>query len=67
MIPLAQEYLDRAAGDRARAVEEFARDLMRGDSATFKAGYTLDNALIATTRAFGLTYDEQSALIGRLT
>jgi len=41
-----------------RAVKMFVRDLMAGDAATFKVGYTRDNAILAAADAFGIDRDE---------
>lgn len=48
---LFNEYLNRAEGDMAEALSDLAADLMRGDPATFKRGYTADNALLAAHEA----------------
>ena len=50
---LVDEYVERYGSDRA-AVAAFAADLMRGDPAVFKVGYTRENAVIATAEAFDL-------------
>lgn len=54
---IAREYLMRHDQPLAAAVE-FARDLMKGDPATFKAGYSLENAAIAASEIFELSRDE---------
>lgn len=50
-LPIAQQYL-REHGSLDQALNAFAEDLMRGDPATFKAGYSRENAVIATAEAF---------------
>jgi hypothetical protein len=42
-----RNYMDEYEGNREAAVLAMAADLMRGDAATMKVGYTLANALIA--------------------
>ncbi len=52
MLTIAEEYL--SCHDTAiDAAVQLARDLMAGDPATFKAGYSLENAVIAACEAFG--------------
>jgi hypothetical protein len=65
MLDIAVDYIQKADGDRTAAAENFARDLMRGDPATFKAGYTTDNALLATADAFGIDDAEFAAVAAR--
>lgn len=48
---IRETYID-LCGDRFNAACEFARDLMRGDPATFKAGYTAENAGRAAVEMF---------------
>lgn len=48
------EYLRRADGDEDRAAVLLARDLMRGDPETLRAGYSGENAALAAARLFGL-------------
>lgn len=52
---IAQKYNDKY-GDRAILL--FATDLMAGDPSNFKAGYSRENAIIATADAFGVSRDE---------
>lgn len=40
----------------------FARDLMEGDAARFKAGYSAENAVLAAKDAFDLTEDQAELL-----
>lgn len=63
---ITQPYLDRNDGNALNAAEEFARDLMRGDPETFKAGYSPASAHLATVTAFELTDSDASALHDRL-
>ena len=51
---LFQETGVLAAADALAAATLFARDLMRGDAATFKAGYTAENAALAAADVFGV-------------
>jgi hypothetical protein len=48
---IAQEYIDKH-GDEA--VSKLVHDLMQGDPATFKAGYSRENAIIAAADAFDI-------------
>lgn len=50
----ADDY--RLAGKLVEVATDFARALMEGDAATFKAGYSADNALIAAIEQFGLSH-----------
>ncbi len=52
MNELRQEYLARTDGDQTAAATELAFDLMQGDPATFKAGYSFENAAIAANEVF---------------
>ena len=52
MQQLREEYLQRTDGDYAAAAVELAYDLMLGDPGEFKAGYTLENAVIAAEEVF---------------
>jgi hypothetical protein len=49
---LRRDYIDGADGNIDRAASQFVLDLMRGNPATFQAGYTLPNALIAAREIF---------------
>jgi hypothetical protein len=51
MNEYSRDYLADYEGDRCAAVMAMAADLMRGDVATFKVGYSLDNALLAAAEA----------------
>lgn len=64
MSPMAERYTERY-GDTA--VLAFVTDLMSGDPATLKAGYTRENAIIAAADAFGITREqaEENAAGGR--
>lgn len=46
MSALWDAFMARAGGDYITACTLMTVDLMRGDALTFKAGYTLDNALL---------------------
>lgn len=52
MHQLRSMYMQRTEGDYAAAAAEFATDLMQDDPATFKAGYTIENAVIAASEVF---------------
>lgn len=62
-MSLKTEYID-AHGTTVEAATEFCRDLMRGDAAKLKAGYTADNALIAAIEILGLTEAEATTVAG---
>ncbi len=49
---LKEQYLDRAEGVVESAAALLALDLTRGDPATFKAGYSDENALLAAADIF---------------
>ena len=55
MLAIAQTYINRY-GDNA--MEYFIADLMRGDPASFKAGYTRENAVLAAADAFDVPKEE---------
>jgi hypothetical protein len=63
-MSLAQEFIDEYGERNAPAA--FARGLMAGDAASFKAGYTANNAFLATADAFELSDDEKTALAGAI-
>lgn len=51
-LSIAEQYQREYGED---AVYLFAKHLMDGDPASFKAGYTRENAIIATAEAFGIS------------
>lgn len=53
-MTLDAQYLTRTSGNREQAASALAFDLMQGDPASFKQGYTLENAAIASAEVFGL-------------
>lgn len=53
MLDIAKEYMERLG--KYDAIRTFVNDLMRGDPASFKAGYSKENAIIATAEAFDMT------------
>ena len=53
-----EDYLRRARGNKVRAAAALALDLMRGDPATLKQGYTIGNALLAVIDAYNLSARE---------
>ncbi len=57
-----RNYLLEYEGNETAAVLAMAADLMRGDRATFKAGYSLPNALGAAVEF--LRPDDPGALLG---
>jgi hypothetical protein len=66
-MSLKDQYLNQY-GNRIDAAAALASDLMEGDAATFKAGYSADNAAIAAAEVFGLSGTEKldvRAIIGR--
>jgi hypothetical protein len=54
-LPIAESYQNWYGES---AIRIFVGDLMRGDPATFKAGYTRENAIIAAAEAFGIERSE---------
>lgn len=52
MTALRAQFLAEAGGDYFAAAVLFAKALMEGDEATFKAGYTAENAAIAAEEVF---------------
>lgn len=52
MESLREQYLRDHGGYEDIAAIAFARDLMQGDSANFKAGYTKENAILAAQEMF---------------
>jgi len=52
MTQLRSMYMQRTEGDYAAAAVEFAFDLMQDDPATFKSGYSIENAVIAASEIF---------------
>lgn len=62
MLNIATKYI-KALGSEDLAIERFARDLMRGDSETFKAGYSRENAIIATAEAFDVPRTRVEAIM----
>jgi hypothetical protein len=61
-LTIAEDYV-RQYGSERGAIRMFAADLMRGDPASFKAGYTRENAVIATAEAFDLDRDTVDAAV----
>lgn len=61
MLAIATRY-ENTYGVRELAAYAFCKDLMRGDPATFKAGYTRENAILATIEAFELSSVESARL-----
>lgn len=53
-MDITKKYLDAVNGDKFTAAALCARDLMRGDAATHKQGYTKENAALAVVDLFGL-------------
>lgn len=49
------------------AATTFCRDLMKGDPKTFKAGYSAENAVLATVDMFGLSEAQKAALTAEVT
>lgn len=52
MSSIREQYLRDHGGYEDIAAIAFAKDLMRGDPATLKAGYTKENAVIAAQEIF---------------
>lgn len=61
MLEVAKTYIDYFGKDEG--VQQFINDLMRGDPATFKAGYTKENAILAAADAFDMTASEVRQLL----
>jgi len=51
-MTIRDRYLMEHGGYEDVAAIAFARDLMQGDPANFKAGYTKENAIIAAQEMF---------------
>jgi hypothetical protein len=62
-MTLSQRYLREHGNDVDRAVRAFTSDLMRGDPATFKAGYSRANAVIAAAETFHLSRERAEELV----
>lgn len=56
MLDIAKQY-EQQWGGFHHGVRHFVEDLMAGDPATFKQGYTRDNAIIAAAEAFDVDRD----------
>lgn len=54
MLSIGEEYVRKGGGDRIIGAMIFCEDLMRGDPATFKVGYTAPNAVLAAKDAMDL-------------
>lgn len=52
MTDIRGEYLSDAEGDDEVAAVNFAHDLTKGEPATFKQGYSVENAAIAASEMF---------------
>ncbi len=63
---LAAEYLGRHNMNRVEAATAFCRDLMRGDPAAHKLGYSAENALLAAEEQFELSSEEKTGVQLRL-
>jgi hypothetical protein len=61
-MSLADEYLHRHSGDRVLAAVELAKELMAGDPATLKQGYSAANAALAAQDLFLLTAFETATV-----
>jgi hypothetical protein len=59
-MTLWTDYLNRNSGNRVTTATEIARSLMASDPATFKRGYTADNALLAVEEMGDLTTAERN-------
>lgn len=59
---LANEYLQAANGLVTLAAANMATALMAGDPASLKAGYTLDNAMLAVEEVFELSSEESRSV-----
>lgn len=64
-MSLRQAYMTKH-GSRMAAAEMFARDLMRGDKESFKAGYSVESAHLAAIETFELAISEAWELSERL-
>lgn len=53
-MSIAAEFIEQASGDKLEGAIQFARGLMAGDKAQFKAGYTPDNAAWTVAEMFAL-------------
>ena len=52
MTTLRAQYMESEYGRPNRAAASLARDLMRGDPATFRRGYARENAILAALETF---------------
>lgn len=57
-MTVAAEYLRAYGGHKTKAAEALSADLMRGDAATLKQGYTIGNALLVAIDLFNLSARE---------
>lgn len=62
MSDLKEQYITLAQGHYFKAAARFIEDLMAGDEVEMKAGYTLENAIIAALEVFGAEAIAQDAL-----
>ena len=61
MLPIAEKYIAHLG--HGEAVRRFVADLMAGDPENFKAGYSRENAVIATAEAFSMTNEQVEDLL----
>lgn len=66
MLDIAVKY-GVLYGGLVDGAAQFTLDLMAGDPATFKAGYTRPNAVLASVEAFDLNDDQRAELEAKLT
>lgn len=67
-MSLFSDMLANHGGDRVAAATELARGLMEHDpSDPYRAGYSLENAILSAEDAFNLTYGESDDVRRRLT
>ncbi len=57
-LPIAEQYIDGHDGNIRDAVVQFVADLERGDPASFKAGYSRENAILAASDAFAIAPED---------
>ena len=57
MQELRNQYLADAHGNDREAMAAMAADLMEGDAARFKAGYSEENAVLAVADVFAVDAD----------
>jgi hypothetical protein len=66
MTTIVEDYLRKNGGRKVDAAAELAADLMRGDPAEFKLGYSIGNALLAVIEHYNLSPREVALAVEKL-